>query len=297
MLARLSIVHATTIQLNSLCGSTAAVIQEVLPMPFFKFRDLQLHYVDAADCGDSCGVPVVFVHGAGSSHAIWTLQIQHFAPERRVIALDLSGHGQSDSAEGEADIVDDYAQEIGALLDHLDLDRFVLVGHSMGGGAVMAYLLSQPVRRPVAVALVDTSPDLDLSKIAPGLVIEAVESYFFLIKKRMTDKESLAYKICKEEEDRKREHPETVRRDLRACDRFDIADRVGDIDLPVFVIHGDDDDIIPLGVAEELVRRLPRADIAIVRGSDHCPMVQQPEEFNRLLGKFLDWVDRKFGPH
>ncbi|MGQ4871395.1 MAG: alpha/beta fold hydrolase [Candidatus Thorarchaeota archaeon] len=161
----------------------------------------------------------------------------------------------------------------------------------------MAYLLSQPVRRPVAVALVDTSPDLDLSKIAPGLVIEAVESYFFLIKKRMTDKESLAYKIWKEEEDRKREHPETVRRDLRACDRFDITARVGDIDLPVFVIHGDDDDIIPLGVAEELVRRLPRADIAIVRGSDHCPMVQQPEEFNRLLGKFLDWVDRKFGAH
>lgn len=263
-------------------------------MPFFEYNGLKLHYIDVNNCDSQCGLPVVLVHGAGSSHTIWTLQIEEFSKNRRVIALDLSGHGQSEKAQGEADIINGFGLEIGALLDHLGLEKFVLVGHSMGGGAVMAYVLSRPQRVPVALGLVDTSPDLDLSKLAPGLFIETIESYLFLIKKRVTDKESMAYKIWKAEEDRKREHPEMVQRDLRACDRFDISDRVHEIDLPVFVIHGDDDDIIPPVIAEQLVKELPRADIAIVRGSDHCPMVQQPTEFNRLLGKFLTWADRKF---
>ncbi len=263
-------------------------------MPFFNFDGHRLHYIDVHECGENCGLPLVLVHGAGSSHAIWTLQIAEFGKSRRMIALDLSGHGRSELIGEEADIVQGYARELEALINHLDLDKFVLAGHSMGGGAVMAYLLNKPQRVPVAVCLVDTSSDLDLSKLGPGLFIETIESYLFLIKKRMTDKDSLAYKIWKAEEDMKREHPEMVQRDLRACDRFDVTDRVSEIDLPTFVIHGEDDDIIPLGVAEALVKRLPRADIAIVRDSDHCPMVQQPDEFNRLMGKFLSWADRKF---
>ncbi len=263
-------------------------------MPYFDYNGLKLHYIDVNKNGGNNTLPVVFVHGAGSSHSIWTLQIEALEGTRRVIALDLSGHGKSDMPNGEADIINGYAKEIGALLDHLALEKFVLVGHSMGGGAVMAYLLGRPQRQPVAACLVDTSPDLDLAKLAPGLFIETIESYMFLIKKRMTAKDSLAYKIWKEEEDNKRQHPEMVQRDLRACDKFDISDRVHEIDIPIFVIHGDDDDIIPPAVADALTKRLPRADIAIVRNSDHCPMVQQPAEFNRLLTKFLSWADRKF---
>ena len=267
-------------------------------MPTFEYQGLTIYYRDVRECGNSCGVPVVFVHGAGSSHAIWTLQINEFKQTRRVIALDLSGHGQSEAppqgpdAE-EASIENGYARELEALIEHLGLDRFVLVGHSMGGGVVMAYVLNRPARMPVAIALVDTSADLDLSRLAPGLLIETVETYLTLIRGEVTNEDSLAHRILVEEEEAKRARPEMVQRDLRACDRFDITDRVEEIDIPTFVIHGEDDDIIRLGVAEDLVRRLPRADIALIRDADHCPMVQQPKEFNRLLRKFLEWVDRQ----
>ncbi len=262
-------------------------------MPFFDYEGLRLYYVDVARCGEDCGVPVMFVHGAGSSHAIWTLQIEEFSRERRVIAPDLSGHGNSDlPPEEEVDISENCARELEALIEHLMLNDFVLVGHSMGGGVAMAYVLNRPARMPHAMALVDTSADLDLSRLAPGLLIETVETYFGLIRGMLTGSESLAFKILREEEEAKRAHPEMVQRDLRACDRFSIQDRLPEIDIPVFVIHGTDDDIIPRVVAEQLTKALPRADIALVRDSDHCPMVQQPREFNRLLREFLHWVDR-----
>ncbi len=156
----------------------------------------------------------------------------------------------------------------------------------------MAYVLNREFPRPRALALVDTSANLDLSNLAVGLMIETFENYLNRFRKVMEMDHSPVYDIKGSEIHHRRLTPYLVQRDLAACDRFDVTRRLREIDIPVFVLVGEDDDIIPPRIAKAMEEALPRADFAVVRGADHSPMIEQPGEFNRLLDKYLKWAER-----
>jgi 3-oxoadipate enol-lactonase len=261
-------------------------------MPFFQYNDVKLHYVDVDYRNDKTqGISLLFVHGAGSSHIAWALQLKEFSKSHRTIAIDLSGHGKSESITGEASIDEGYTHEINALIKHLNLDEFILVAHSMGGGIAMSYVLHKETTNPKAMVLVDTSPDLELSKLATGLVKEAVDDrIYFLRNKRFEDCDN-TYKLKRYEDELRNAHPGIMQRDLLACNKFDITDRVHEINIPTFVIVGEHDDIIPPQVAYDFEKRIPHSDIAVVRNANHSPMIEQPDEFNRLLRKFVTWAE------
>ncbi len=260
-------------------------------MPFFEHSGIKIHYVDVDRRDDkTSGMPLVFVHGAGSSHLIWALQLREFSKEHRTIAVDLSGHGKSEDIHGEPSIELNYAEEVGALVRHLNLDRFILVGHSMGGGVAMSYTLKENVSKPKALVLVDTSCELDLSKLRRGLIKETLEDRVYFFKSRLFEHYTETYQLKKLDDDMRLANPSVMARDLVACGKFNITERCGEIIIPVFVLVGSNDDIITPAIAAEFEKRLPRADIAVVKGADHIPMVEQPEEFNRLFRKFVNWV-------
>ena len=261
-------------------------------MHFFEHNGIKIHYVDVDKREDKTkGIPLVFVHGAGSSHLIWALQLREFSKDHRTIALDLSGHGKSEGVEGNLSIEKNFAEEVASLVRHLDLDDFILVGHSMGGGAVMSYALKEDVVKPKALVLVDTSCDLELLRLRVGLLKETIEDRIYFFKSRVFEHYTESYQLKKLDDDMRFAHPIVLNRDLAACNKFNITDRLGGIDLPVFVLVGSNDDIITPAIAAELTQRLPRADIAVVKDADHIPMVEQPGEFNRLLKKFIKWVE------
>ncbi len=262
-------------------------------LPFFDYQGMRLYYQDTDKREDKTrGLPVVFVHGAGSSRRTWHMQIGAFESMYRVIIPDLSGHGDSDPGPDDTTI-EDFTSEVAALIEHLDLSDFVMVGHSMGGGIVMSYTLTEGFRRPLAIALVDTCPDLELSRLATGLAIETVETQLYLFKGRKERGKNGPYDIIRQEEDIKRKNPRIISRDLAAADKFNVTDRVGEIDLPVFVIVGEKDNIVTPAMANKFQESLPRADIAVVRNADHVPMLQNPDDFNTILRKFLEWVENK----
>ncbi|TFF91407.1 alpha/beta hydrolase, partial [Candidatus Thorarchaeota archaeon] len=87
--------------------------------------------------------------------------------------------------------------------------------------------------------------------------------------------------------------PGVMQRDLAACAGFDISHRLKDIDIPTFVLVGEKDDIITPKMAAQLKEALPRADLAVVKGAHHIPMLEAPEVFNQLLCKFVDWLQRR----
>lgn len=261
-------------------------------MPEFTYKGAQLCYFESDERKDkNQGFPIVFVHGAGSSHNIWKLQVREFKKTHRVITFDLSGHGCSEKTIDDVSIINDYASELEALIKHLSLDDFVLIGHSMGGGVVMSYVLNGSSPQPRAIVLVDTSADLDLTKLTPGLAIEFVEEMFFRLESKLKHKNSEALEIIKAEQRMKEAHPEIMPRDLRACHEFDIKDRLNEIKVPTLVVHGIDDDVIRPGYAQELERALPRADLVLIRDADHQPMIEQSERFNEVLREFLGWVE------
>ncbi|MFW9803002.1 MAG: alpha/beta fold hydrolase [Candidatus Thorarchaeota archaeon] len=262
-------------------------------LPVFHHQDMHLYYQESDKREDKTrGLPVVFVHGAGSSRRTWHMQTEAFEFTHRVLAIDLSGHGESEAGPDEASI-EGFAAELATLVEHLDLRDFVLVGHSMGGGVVMSYVLNAEYRKPLAITLVDTHPTLELSRLATGLAIETIETQLYLFRGRKERGKDGPYDIIREEEDIKRRNPRIISRDLAAADKFNVADRVADIDIPVFVIVGEHDDIVTPQMAKQFKESLPRADIAVVKKSDHVPMLQNPERFNELLKKFLEWVEEK----
>jgi len=261
-------------------------------MPFFHYNGLKLYYVDVGSRSDGTdGIPLLFIHGAGSSHICWALQLREFSKTNRTIAIDLSGHGESEGTDDEASIKEGYSHEIDALVHHLGLVDFIMIGHSMGGGIAMSYLLNGYEINPTAMVLVDTSPVLELSKLATGLVKETITDQLFLLKSRLFEDYNDTYKIKRYEDTVRLAHPKIMARDLRACDAFDITDRIPELDLPIFVLVGEHDDIITPAMVKEYQSLLPRSDLAIVRDADHSPMIEQPDEFNRLLRDFILWVE------
>ncbi|MFP2907436.1 alpha/beta fold hydrolase [Pyxidicoccus sp. 3LFB2] len=110
------------------------------------------------DDGGKGGVPVVFVHSSCGNTTHWTAQLAHLRKHRRAVALDLRGHGKSAPPEAEDITIEDFAGDIAAVVDGLGLQRFVLVGHSMGGAVCAAYAGQHP-ERVAGLFLVDPASD------------------------------------------------------------------------------------------------------------------------------------------
>lgn len=98
-----------------------------------KFKNGDIHFSDTGK-----GRVVVLLHGFLGSHEIWEQTISNLSKSYRVIAIDLPGHGGSDNF-GYVHTMDLLAKSVKAVLDHLHLKKYVLVGHSMGGYAALAF--------------------------------------------------------------------------------------------------------------------------------------------------------------
>lgn len=99
-----------------------------------------------ASAAASYALPVLFVHGLGGRLEQWAAQLCALAPERRVLAFDLPGHGDSDAGHDDDYGVERLAASVAALANTLSLRRFVLVGHSLGATVAAAYAGAHPER-------------------------------------------------------------------------------------------------------------------------------------------------------
>jgi pimeloyl-ACP methyl ester carboxylesterase len=116
-------------------------------------------YIDDGGAGDS--PPVVFVHSLGGLSGQWATQLAHLRRTRRALAVDLRGHGNSPAAPDGDYGIETLAADLAAALDELELPRFVLVGHSLGGSVAMAYAGAHP-EQLAGLFLADPSGDASL---------------------------------------------------------------------------------------------------------------------------------------
>ena len=94
--------------------------------------------------GKEGGAPLIFIHGLGIDSTFWRRQLAAFAPEYRVAALDLPGHGRSAKPHDRVYSMDFFARAVHALVEREHLERPVLIGHSMGFPVLRRYLLLYP---------------------------------------------------------------------------------------------------------------------------------------------------------
>lgn len=118
----------------------------------------KLHVDDGGGPAPGAPVPVVFLHSAAGSSAHWARQLAHLRTRHRAIALDLRGHGQSETARAGDYRIASMAEDVTAVVDGLGLDRYVLVGHSMGGAVAASHAASHP-ERVAGLFLLDAASD------------------------------------------------------------------------------------------------------------------------------------------
>jgi len=236
-----------------------------------------LHYQTAGE-----GPPVVFLHGFSGNHLSWWQQVPSFADEYRCIAPDQRGFGRSVDVEGGPGVAA-FPDDLAALLDHLDVDRAALVGHSMSGWTAASFATQQP-HRASALVLSGTPGGLLPAERHHGL-IEAGAGDLPDVDPLTPETEFLEASI-----EELNDHGPAEWTDVRpTLDALPLdADRILDAGIPVLAVAGEADAFMPRPAVEALSERLAGCDYRIVEGAGHSSNFDRPDAFNRHVREFLD---------
>lgn len=241
----------------------------------------------AIDDGGRGRVPVVFVHSLAGNTAHWASQLLHLRPGRRAVALDLRGHGRSEPPRNGDYTIAGMVDDVAAVVDSLRIERFVLVGHSMGGGVALDYAGAHP-DRVVALLLVDP--------IGDGKQLPAAETHPFLaaldsnyettIQGYWTGiagpDSAIRQRLLNDLGATPRE---AVVRLLREVMRYDPHPALTRFQGPKLAI------VTPSNDAPFSLHRIGRGfPHRVVTGTGHWIQLDKPDEFNRMMDEFLTTV-------
>ena len=260
---------------------------------FMGAIDTSAGRIGVADNGTRDGLPILFLHGVGSTKSVWQPQLDHFSGVRPAVAIDYPGYG--DSAPRHDATRDDYARAAFAALDALGHDEAHICGLSLGGVVAIAMHALAPERcrsliladtfavhpdgrgiydRSVAAstdlrALAEARVDILMAQpVEPSLRAEVVDS--------MAAIDPAAYCLG-----------------ARAVWLADQRDRVSEIRVPTLVLCGAADVVTPPALSEELAAAIAAARLVIVEGAGHLSNIERPAEFNAAVDRFLLEVERK----
>lgn len=234
-----------------------------------------------ADHRSSDKIPLLLIHGAGASHLDFPGELRRL----NSIAPDLPGHGKSPGAG--RDTVADYAADIVALLDALNIHQAVITGHSMGGAVAQTIALEDP-QRVKGLVLLATADYLPVNPTILGGVLTDTKATLQMIIKwewAKTAPDELKQKALVQlmQTDAK-----VIHGDYLACSRFDVRGRLAAVNLPALIIGGTVDKMTPAAWLEELSQSLPNARLHLIEGGGHMMMLEQPA---KVAGFVKDWLE------
>jgi pimeloyl-ACP methyl ester carboxylesterase len=261
----------------------------------------RVHYVDM---GSGEGPPVVLVHGISGNWQNWIENLPRLSRERRVLALDLPGFGQSERPAGRI-TMSGYGRTVDALAETLDLGEVALVGNSMGGfvAAETAIQFPERVERLVLVSAAGITtntlrrePVLVWGRIAMIAGARgAAEKRMAIARPRLRH---AVYSTIMRHPGRLA--PETLweisegagrsafKWALEAILDYDFRERLREIRAPTLIVWGEDDMLVPVKDADEYERAIPGARKLVMADTGHVAMVERPPTFNRILLEFLN---------
>lgn len=241
------------------------------------------------------GPPIVFAHGTMMDRTMFAAQLADLSDEFRAIAIDQ--RARTESWRGPYGL-DDLADDVVELLDDLGIERTVLAGMSMGGFMAYRFALRHPDRIaglvPIdSMAEAPLSPHEELfgSLRDGGPLPESVVEWHAEIVFGATTK--------RERTDLVEEWKERWRRLQGAAvywesaswlRREDVSPRLGEIEVPALVVHGVEEEILPLDSAERAAAALPKGRLFKVEGAGHTSNTERPDLVNPALREFLHEV-------
>jgi 3-oxoadipate enol-lactonase len=243
------------------------------------------------------GTPVLLIHGFPFSGRMWAGQLNTLAKAAHVLVPDLPGFGDSPAPNGSPS-VEQYAEDCFAVLDALDIMEPVVIGGlSMGGYIALAAARLMPLRvRGLILASTRAGADSAEGKANRDKTIAQVrEQGASVVSEAMYPKflspgnyEAKPEVAAELKAIMSGATPEGVIAALSAMrDRPDSTETLADLHMPVLIIHGRDDAVIPPSEAEMMSKAIPNNELVIIEKSGHLLNLEQPDEFNRITAKFL----------
>jgi pimeloyl-ACP methyl ester carboxylesterase len=229
--------------------------------------------------------PVVLIHGAGSDHLCWPVNLRRLNGFR-VLAPDFPGHGRSAGVSRQ--LVREYAADLIAFLDALEIFSAVLVGHSLGGSVALETALQHPAQ-VVALALISTAahthiPTEFLNYLSAPASVKNARHW---LQERLLSPESSPTLVKKSNAALENVRQEVLHNDWKAVAAFDLCDRVKEISQPARVICGKNDRIVPLAGSRHLAASLPNAQIQVIPNAGHLVLLEKPDEVASGVQSFL----------
>ena len=231
---------------------------------------------------------LVFIHCWACNRHFWDNQVAEFSKTFRVVTIDLPGHGESGQGR-KSYSVESYGDDVKTVVTKLNLKRVVLVGSSMGGPIALEATRRMP-DRVVAIVPVDTLQNVEQK--VPQEQLDAVfqqmqadfkaattsllNQFFF----SPTTPPAVRERIINETIAQK---PEVVLPILKAVFSYDAAPGLREVKVPIRAINADR---VPTDVTANR-KYAPQFEVAIIKGTGHYPMLEDPARFNQMLAEIL----------
>jgi pimeloyl-ACP methyl ester carboxylesterase len=261
--------------------------------------------VNYVDIGRGSEPPAVFIHGLGGCWQNWLENLPRVAEERRCIALDLPGFGESEMPAQDISI-SGYANTVSELVRSLGIEEpMAVIGNSMGGfiAAELGINHGNFSERIVLVSAAGISsthlrqrPLLTAARISAAVTNIVIARRESLVRRPGLRHAILAYVV---------RHPSRLAPDLayqmmsgtggpgflaalEALAGYDFRDRLPEVSAPTLLVWGREDNLVPVKDADEFERLIPSARKVILEDTGHVPMLERPQTFNDLVVEFLD---------
>ncbi|MFC4543554.1 alpha/beta fold hydrolase [Halosolutus amylolyticus] len=256
------------------------------------------HRTDAVSTTVGEGPPIVFAHGTLMDRTMFDPQLDALSDGYRATAYDL--RARTDRYAPGYDLWD-LADDCAAVLDGLGHDSAVLAGMSMGGFMGLRFALAYPDRVD-GLVLIDSmaAPHEPQERETYGALVDPLEG------SRTGVSEALAEGVTQYlfGETTREETPELVAEWVRRWQTYpgdavyhelhswlsrpDLSDRLAEIDVPVLIVHGEEDPSIDPSRAEPMLEELPDARMELIPGAGHTSNLERPEPVNEAIRSFLD---------
>ena len=290
-----------------LSAATAGIPLDEIVLPdehHVLLRRMRFHYLDWGRVGLP---PIVFLHGGGLNAHTWDLVCAALRGDHHCVALDQRGHGESEWSPQMDYSTESHVGDLEAFIDMLRLERFVLVGMSLGGANALAWA-GQHSRRLAGLVLVDVGPDMrteGIRKIAAFTseatplpsVDEFVERALAFNPRRNREllRRSLLHNLRRMPDGRfmwkyDQRHRGKVDPDAAARRRTLLWSAVDGVECPTLIVRGAQSDVFHDEDAERLAARLRQGRWVRIEGAGHTVQGDNPADLLVTLRAFLDEV-------
>jgi pimeloyl-ACP methyl ester carboxylesterase len=253
-------------------------------------NDITIAYND-----QGTGLPIVLLHAFPLTRTMWAAQENALSSQFRIITIDLRGHGESDAPLWRYTL-DQSADDVSVLLDHLGIQQAVFVGLSMGGYILFAFYRKYP-NRVKGLILADTRAQADTAEGKDGRFQMAQTAYKkgpsaiadLMIPKLLSSmtiqtKPDLVQHVRAMIEGNQ---ISGIAGDLMAmAERSDSVPLLSQIICPTQIIVGELDQATPLSDAKLMADHIPNARLAVIPQAAHLANLEQPEAFNQIVSAF-----------